>query len=258
MAAQWMERSGTTGPKQAKVVSEIIRTAGRATRILNDLLDLTRSSFGTEIPITKTKIGIAALCEEIVDELRAINADRRFKVALEGDPVGLWDPARMGQVLSNLMGNAIQYGDVSSPITAMIAGNDPETVIPTVHNLGPAIPPETQKRIFQSWMRGHEVKDASAHSTNLGLGLYIARLIVEAHGGEISVVLDRTSRNDLLPSASSQLTPVLQLSSNSAVYGPGGLEAQCTVVPGPVDGFGHTDATTKPSSRKRLWTHRRG
>jgi hypothetical protein len=53
MAAQWMERSGTTSPKQAQVVSDIIRTAGRATQILDDLLDLTRSSFGTEIPVAK-------------------------------------------------------------------------------------------------------------------------------------------------------------------------------------------------------------
>ena len=82
MAAQWMERSGTTGPKQARVVSEIIRTAGRAAQILNDLLDLTRSSFGTEIPIVKTRIDFAALCHEITDELRAFNADRRFEVTV--------------------------------------------------------------------------------------------------------------------------------------------------------------------------------
>ena len=89
-----------------------IRTAaGRATQILNDLLDLTRSSFGTEIPVVKTKIDIAALCQEIADELRAIHTNRRFEVTHEGDPTCSCDAARLGQVLSNLMGNAIQYGD---------------------------------------------------------------------------------------------------------------------------------------------------
>lgn len=187
MGAQWMERSGTTSPKQARVVSDIKTAAGRATRILNDLLDLTRSSFGTEIPVAKTTTDIASLCQEIAAELRAISPDRPFEVTHEGDPMGSCDPARLGQVLSNLMGNAIQYGDVSSPITVRVLGNDPETITITVHNLGTSIPLETQNIIFESWMRGQDVKDPLDHGTHMGLGLYIAKLIAEAHGGDISV-----------------------------------------------------------------------
>jgi signal transduction histidine kinase len=85
------------------------------------------------------------------------------------------------------MGNAVQYGDVSSPITVRVAGNDPETVTITVHNLGTAIPMETQKVIFQSWMRGQDVKHLPEQDTHLGLGLFIVKLIAEAHGGVISV-----------------------------------------------------------------------
>lgn len=187
MGAQWMERSGTTNPKQAQVVSEIRAAAGRATQILNDLLDLTRSSFGTDIPIAKTKIDLAELCQQIADELVAINAERRLEVTHEGDPMASCDPARLGQVLSNLMGNAVEYGDTSRPITVRVAGNEPDTVTITVHNLGAPIPPEIQKSIFQSWIRGQDVKNAPEHGTHLGLGLHIAKLIVEAHGGEISV-----------------------------------------------------------------------
>jgi signal transduction histidine kinase len=117
MAAQRMERWGMTDPKQAKIVSELVRTTERATRILNDLLVLTRSSFGTDIPITKAKTDLAKLCETIADELRSINETRLVKVKHEGDPVGNWDAARMRQVLSNLMNNAIQYSDSSSPVS---------------------------------------------------------------------------------------------------------------------------------------------
>jgi signal transduction histidine kinase len=187
MGAQWIERSGTTSPKQAKVVSEIRTAAGRATQILDDLLDLTRSSFGTEIPVAKTKTDIASLCQQIADELRAINPNRRFDVTHEGDPMGSCDPARLGQVVSNLMSNAIHYGDVSNPITVKVVGNDAGAVTITVHNLGTPIPPETQKVIFQSWMRGQDAKNPPDLGTHLGLGLYIARLIVEAHGGDITV-----------------------------------------------------------------------
>lgn len=188
MAAQRMERWGTSDPKQAKVVSELVRTTERATRILNDLLDLTRSSFGTDIPITKAKSDIAKLCQTIADELRSINEAQVVKVELEGDPVGFWDAARMGQVLSNLMGNAIQYSNSCSPVTVAIAGNDPDAVTLNVHNFGPTIPVENQRAIFESGVRG-QVNDPGGH-THLGLGLYIARLIIEAHGGKISVTSD--------------------------------------------------------------------
>lgn len=188
MGAQWMERSGTTDAKQARVVSEIRLAAGRATQILNDLLDLTRSSFGTQIPVTKTNNDVAALCQEIADEFRAVNPDRKLEVTKEGDPLVSCDPARLGQVLSNLMGNAVHYGDAASPITVTVAGNDPDAMTIEVHNLGTSIPLDAQKSIFQSWTRGQEVGDPSEHSTHLGLGLHIAKLIVEAHGGEISVV----------------------------------------------------------------------
>jgi signal transduction histidine kinase len=188
MAAQRMERWETKDPKQAKMVSELVRTTRRATRILNDLLDLTRSSFGTDIPIARAKTDMAELCETIADELRSINETRLVKVKYEGDPVGFWDAARMGQVLSNLMNNAIQYSDSSSPVTTTISGNDPDMVTLNVHNFGPPIPIENQRAIFQSGMRG-QINDAG-EQTHLGLGLYIARLIVEAHGGEIAVTSD--------------------------------------------------------------------
>jgi signal transduction histidine kinase len=187
MGAEWIERSGTISPKQAKVVSEIRTAAGRATQILNDLLDLTRSSFGAEIPVVRTKTDIVSLCREIADEHRAVDPDRRFEVTHEGDPMGSCDPARLGQVLSNLLGNAVQYSNGSSPITVRVAGNDPETVTITVHNLGTPIPVETQKVIFQSWVRGQDVKHPPEQGTHLGLGLYISKLIAEAHGGDLSV-----------------------------------------------------------------------
>jgi signal transduction histidine kinase len=89
----------------------------------------------------------------------------------------------MGQVMSNLIGNAIQYSDRSGPVTVAIAGTDAATLGMGVHDPGPPIPAEAQKTFFQSWMRG-QVQDAAEHP-HLGLGLYIAKLIV--HGGEIAV-----------------------------------------------------------------------
>lgn len=185
MAAQWMERSRPTDPQHAKMVSELVRTTERANRIVDDLFDLTRSSFGTDIPIKKSQTDLAALCQSIADELRRIHERQPLIVTHDGDPTGHFDAARMGQVISNLMGNAIQYSDGSRPVTVTISGNALHTLRITIHNFGPPIPAESQKTIFQSWMRG-QVQDTGEHS-HLGLGLYIAKLIVEAHGGEIAV-----------------------------------------------------------------------
>lgn len=102
-------------------------------------------------------------------------------------------------------GNAVHYGDVATPITVTVAGNDPDAVTINVHNLGSSIPLEAQKSIFQSWTRGHDDGSPPEHSTHLGLGLYIAKLIVEAHGGEISVA----SNHVLFDPTASQVTVIL-------------------------------------------------
>jgi signal transduction histidine kinase len=149
MAAHWMKRSGTTDPKQAKLVSDLVRTTDRATRILDDLLDLARSSVGSDIPIEKSQTDMALLCHAIADELRSVNEEQTLTVVQEGDPNGLWDPASMGQVLSNLMGNAVQYSNGTRPVTVTISGNvDPLAPAVSVHNFGPAIPAESQTGNF--------------------------------------------------------------------------------------------------------------
>ena len=167
------------------MVSELVRTTDRAARILDDLFDLTRSSFGTEIPIKKAPADLAALCRSLAEEMRTIHEAQPLTVTHDGDPTGMFDAARMGQVISNLMGNAIQYSDGSGPVTVTISGDDPDVLRVSVHNFGDPIPAKSQKTIFQSWMRGN-VQDMDEHS-HLGLGLYIAKLIVEAHGGDITV-----------------------------------------------------------------------
>ena len=85
--------------KQAQVVSGLIKSTDRATRILDDLLDLPRSTFGTEIPVSKTQIDLADLSETIADELRSVHSSRVINVMHEGDPNGLWDAGRLGQRL---------------------------------------------------------------------------------------------------------------------------------------------------------------
>ena len=119
------------------------------------------------------------------------------------------------------MGNAIQYSDSGSPVTVTISGKDPHTVTLNIHNFGSIIPVENQRAIFQSGMRG-QVNDRGEH-TNLGLGLYIAKLIVEAHGGEIGVTSDEklgTTFTVRLPRAQVKEKTGEAIAFNDALAGP--------------------------------------
>lgn len=192
MAAKWMVRAGMADEKHAKYASEIVRTTDRATQILNDLLELARTSFGTEIPLVKAQMDIAPLCHELAEELRTISSGRAIEIHSEGDTEGCWDETRMGQVLSNLMSNALQYGEASSPVRIFIEGQDFDSLTVSVHNSGLPIPPEKLELIFKSWVRGQVVHGTVDIGAHLGLGLYIAKLIVDGHGGTIAVTSDDT------------------------------------------------------------------
>jgi signal transduction histidine kinase len=95
---------------------------------------------------------------------------------------GLFDPERMGQVLANLLGNAVQHGDVRKPIEVRLTRNPSETCF-EVHNYGKPIATEAMPLLFSAGGSGYE----RGASSGLGLGLFIAAQIVAGHGGEIQV-----------------------------------------------------------------------
>jgi phosphoserine phosphatase RsbU/P len=101
----------------------------------------------------------------------------------EGDLCGEWDPDRLAQVVANLVGNALQHGDGTE--VRVLAGAAGDDVVLTVHNRGRAIPFEAQASIFEPLTRYAEIE--GGHHTGIGLGLFIARAIVVAHSGTITV-----------------------------------------------------------------------
>jgi signal transduction histidine kinase len=101
-----------------------------------------------------------------------------------GDLRGEWDGGRLAQVLSNLLGNALQHGDVDRPVDVVARGDGADVVL-AVHNAGPPIPKAALSDIFEPMVR--HVRDARRAPSGLGLGLYIAKELVTAHGGKIGV-----------------------------------------------------------------------
>lgn len=114
-------------------------------------------------------------------EVRTAHRDADFRLETSGNLVGEWDADRLAQVVSNLFGNAIHHGG-GTPVS-ITAQEEGDAVTLAVHNGGTPIPPEALPLIFEPFARGRAVSATGG----IGLGLFIARAIVSAHGGEIDV-----------------------------------------------------------------------
>jgi signal transduction histidine kinase len=187
MSAQLALQIGPLNETQTMLVSQVITSAGRATELLDDLLDLTRARLGSGSSILKVPMDIAFVGRQLVDEMRVMHPGRTFTLEISGDTEGKWDRPRVGQVFSNLLGNAVQYGFTDLPINVTIKGASDEVIL-SVHNNGIPIHPDVIGKIFHSLSRGeHQDSQMTPGSNNLGLGLFITKEIVSAHGGQVDV-----------------------------------------------------------------------
>jgi signal transduction histidine kinase len=187
VAAGFALRIGRLHERQTMLVSEIIENAARASETVEQLLDLTRARLGSGLPVVRQPMDMGFVSRKLVDEARSMHPGREFKVDISGDLEGHWDKARIGQVLSNLIGNALRYGFSDSRIAVTVKGGREEVTL-SVHNEGAPIPPDAIGAIFHPLNRD-EKQDGDDHpgSVKLGLGLYITEEIVTAHGGTITV-----------------------------------------------------------------------
>ena len=185
MSAQLALHIGPLNERQTMLMSQIVSSAGRATEIVDDLIDLARSRLGSGLPVIKQHMDLGFVTRQLVDETRVIHPGRKITLEASGDTEGEWDKARIGQVLSNLLSNAVQYGFKDMPICVTIKGSTEEVVL-SVHNDGVPILPTAMVGIFDSLVRGAG-EDSDSPSHNLGLGLYITKAIVSAHNGTIAV-----------------------------------------------------------------------
>ena len=173
--------------RQSRIAARILNSAQRMERMIADLLDLTRTRLGGAIPLKAGPTDLQSVCEEVVLEIQATHPEAVVRFESRGDVTGHWDADRLAQLVSNLVGNAIEHG-AEAPVT-LVASEAGERVRLTVHNNGDPIPPQARATLFEPLSRG------TSHSPrNLGLGLFIARAIVIAHGGEIAVTSTAESR----------------------------------------------------------------
>ena len=167
--------------RRSWVVTRIMNSAQRMERMVGELLDVTRARLGGAIPLKRRPVDFHQVCDEAIVEIRLRHPDAVVQLHAAGDLHGEWDPDRLGQVVSNLVGNAIQHGG-GTPVTVS-ANQDGDWIRLAIHNGGPPIPRDVLPSVFEPLARGH----AEANGHSIGFGLFIARVIVSAHGGNVQV-----------------------------------------------------------------------
>lgn len=184
MGSEMMLKRGMLSAADGKVAARIARSADRMSKIISQLLDFTRARLGGGISIDPRAMDLADVCDEVIAEVETAHPDRTVLFDAAGDTRGVWDRDRLAQVVSNLIRNAIQHGKPDGPIHVQL-GSGGDAITLRVHNEGPAIPQDLLPSLFDPFRR--QRTHTAASDEGLGLGLYICREMIRAHGGQIAV-----------------------------------------------------------------------
>ena len=185
-SSQFMLDTGELVEPYLTLTTRIGRSARRMNQMVDDLLDFTRGRLGSGMPIVRAPMDMGQLVRQSVDEMRAARPGSVVQVTTSGALDGNWDSERMSQLLSNLLGNAIQHGTAGEVIGVSVQGEASDVVL-RLHNGGTTIPKSDLGTLFSPFKRLRAGQTVTHDSTSLGLGLYIAQQIVSAHGGTIDV-----------------------------------------------------------------------
>jgi PAS domain S-box-containing protein len=181
--AQLMQRRATYSQP---AVDAIVTQTAQLERLINDMLDAARLEAG-QAELRRSKVDLVSLGRTVIEFSQALTQQHTLRIVTSDESIiGWWDQDRLAQVMQNLLSNAIKYspgGDIVMSIELRRTSLSDEAVV-SVKDQGIGIPDEALPRVFERFYR-HE--NAERGQQGLGLGLYISRSLVEAHGGRIGV-----------------------------------------------------------------------
>jgi K+-sensing histidine kinase KdpD len=185
MGASVLFRRGGLDEKQAQTLGRMAASAARMAGIIRDLLDFSRARQGGGIPIQRAPADLGEIASRAILELQAAHPGCEVALRVHADARVEGDEPRLLQVVSNLIGNAIQHGAPESRVDVRVDGAAPDALVLSVHNDGEPIPAELLPTVFEPFKRGE--RRGGGEGGSVGLGLFIVREIVRAHGGDVEV-----------------------------------------------------------------------
>jgi signal transduction histidine kinase len=177
MGTSLLIEGGDLPAGHVKTLLRIKKTALRMSRMIADLLDFERCQQGT-IPIAREDNCLRDVVAQVTEELEVIHPTRTIEYIAHGDGQGNWDADRLAQVVSNLLGNALQHSPPNTPVRISLTETINNVMIQVRNEHRKAISEQDLMHIFEPFRRSKE-------STGLGLGLYIVQQIAKAHGGRV-------------------------------------------------------------------------
>jgi signal transduction histidine kinase len=193
MAARLLLEAEDIPSHHLRSIARIANSGARMSKLIDDVSDFTRGRLGGGIPVHPGRADLVEICRAAIDELTPLFPGRPLSFETIGDCAGEWDRERIAQVVSNLVSNALRHSDAA--VSVRVSG-EADTVVLEVRNGGAPIAEEDMGKLFEPFHRGMH------KGGGLGLGLYIVKEIVRAHGATISVsstATDGTSFRVLWP-----------------------------------------------------------
>ena len=182
-AATTLLRKRNADERSVRILDLMQGSVGRMSALIDNILDFARARLGSGITLDRSADqSLEPVLLQIVDELRLSHPDRDIEVSFAIHASVDCDRNRIGQLASNLLGNALTHGDPTQPIQVRAATGDGEFQL-SIANGGSPISREAMAKLFHPFFRG----DVRASQQGLGLGLHIASEIAAAHGGRITV-----------------------------------------------------------------------
>jgi len=183
LASARLLQRGTQDPAALEAAARIVSSGNRMARMIEDMLDLARARLGGGIIVKREAVDFKSLVERSLREHQSAAPERQIDASYVGNFAGFWDPERIAQVASNLIGNALKHGTPERVIQVRLDGSERNHVTLAVRN-GGTIPPDILPHLFDPFRGGQR---QSGRGEGLGLGLYIVSQIVQAHDGRVEV-----------------------------------------------------------------------
>lgn len=189
MAGDYLTRPGVGSETTQHTGTRVKRSAAAMVRMIGDLLEYARTQLGGKLPIAPQLADMQEICLAALADAQAAHPDCNFESEFSGELCDDFDSLRAQQAVANLLHNAAQYRARTSAVT-LAARGETDRIVVQVINFGPVIPAASRQEIFKPLV---QLPGQDGPATSLGLGLFIAREITLAHGGNIDVESDLNS-----------------------------------------------------------------